>query len=107
VIPAVEALHLPTAVLSDEERAAADVLEAEIEEHVRKNMSFRGIDLEGKESRANVISAVNHRLVAAGYNAQWHLTAEKHPLNAALTKVVGFKLALAPNADAYKQVNLH
>lgn len=107
MIAAIEALRLPTAELSDEERAGADALEAELEKYVRENMSFRGIEYEGKETRANVISAVNHRLVAAGYNAQWQLTANKHPLNAALTQIVGFKLALAPNADAYRAATAH
>lgn len=107
MIPAIEALQLPTATLTDEERTGADELEAQIEKSVREKMEFRGIEIEGKETRSNVISAVNHRLVAAGYNAQWSLTAEKHPLNAALTKIVGFKLSLAPNADAYRAINMH
>jgi hypothetical protein len=101
-MPAAEALQLPTAALTVEERDAADKLEAEIEKHVSLRMEFRGVEMEGKETRANVISAVNHRLVAAGYNAQWQLVANKHPLNAALTQIVGFKLSLAPNADAYR-----
>jgi hypothetical protein len=107
VIPAIEALQLPSAVLSDEERAAADELEKMIEEHVRKRMEFRGIEMEGKETRSNVLAAVNHRLVAAGYNAQWQLQANKHPLNAALTQIVGFKLSLSPNADAYRATTAH
>jgi hypothetical protein len=107
VIAAIEALRLPSAVLTDEERVAVDKLEKDIEEYVLANMSFRGVEMEGKETRANVLSAVNHRLVTAGYNAQWNLIANKHPLNAALTQIVGFKLSLSPNADAYKQLNVH
>ena len=44
MIAAIEALRLPTAKLSTEERARADKLEAEIDLHVRKNMERRGVD---------------------------------------------------------------
>src|SRR6185369_16494049 len=100
----IEALQLPTASLTDEQHRAADKLEKEIEDYVRKNMSFRGVDYEGKETSADVLAAVNHRLVAAGYNAQWKLIANEHPLNKAISQIVGFKLSLAPNADAYKSL---
>jgi hypothetical protein len=75
----------------------------DIETHVRKFMSFRGIDYEGRETRPNVLSAVNHRLVAAGYAAQWQLVVDKHPLNHAKSVTLGFKLALAPKPDVYQE----
>jgi hypothetical protein len=74
---------------------------------VLARIEFRGVEIEGKETRPNVISAVNHRLVAAGYNAQWQLVANKHPLNAALTQIVGYKLSLAPNGEAYQRISAH
>ncbi len=102
MIPASEALQLTSATLSDEERAAADRLEAHIEEEVKKRMTYRGVDIDGKETNRNVLAAVNHRLIAAGYNAQWQIVVDQHPLNRAVQHVVGFKLALSPSADAYR-----
>ncbi len=102
MIPASEALQLNTAKLTDEERAAADRLEAMIEEQVRKSMAYRGVDIEGKETNRNVLAAVNFRLIAAGYNAQWQIVMDQHPLNRAIQNVVGFKLALSPSTEAYR-----
>lgn len=105
MIPAAEALKLPTAQLTDEERAAADKLEADIEEHVRVGMQRRGVDLSIKEINGNVIAEVNQRLKAAGFTPQWQAQVERHKLNAALQAHVGYKLSLSPSDQAYTEAH--
>lgn len=104
MIPATEALRLPSAQLSVDEIAAADALEAEIEAHVSKFMERRGCDFVVKETRNNVIAEINQRLKTAGYQFQWQPLVEQHPLNKAVQKHVGFRLTLAPNDEAYRTV---
>ena len=105
MIPASEALLLPTAVLKDEELAAADKLEKAIEEHVRQTMAFRGCDeFVSRETNPNVISLVIHRLDAAGFNAQCQIIVEKHRFNAALQEPVGFKMNLSPKIEVYRDL---
>ena len=101
MISAVDALRLPSAQLSEEERAGADKLEIEIEIHIRKFMERRGCDFETKETRGNVIAEINQRLKAAGYVPQWKPLLERHKLNNAAVTHVGFGLSLAPSDPAY------
>jgi uncharacterized protein YcbX len=102
VIPAVEALQLPGAALSAEEREAADKLELAIEAHVRSKMTRQGVTFVTEETRGEVIADVNQRLKAAGYQSQWTAQVEQHPLNKALQRVVGFSLSLAPTDESYR-----
>ena len=102
MIPAVEALQLPTAQLSPEELAAADKLELFIEEHVKTNMTHQGANIEIKEGRPDIIANVSQRLKAAGYQAQWAPLVEPHPLNKAQQVLVGFRLSLAPSDESYR-----
>ena len=102
MIPAIEALRLPNAQLTVEEIAAADALEAFIEDHVRKNMARRGCELAVKETNANIIAEVNQRLKAAGYLPQWQALVERNKFNAATQQHVGFQLALGPTDESYR-----
>lgn len=102
MIPAVEALALPTAVLTAEQKADADKLEEEIDKAVRGHMQRNGLDMQVKQTDAAVIAEVNQRLRAAGYGARWSPMIEQHRLNAAVQNHVGFNLNLFPSDDAYK-----
>jgi len=102
VIAAVEALQLPTAQLSPDELAAAERMEAMIEEHVKKSITRQGASLELKEVRPDVLADVSQRLKAAGYQVQWAPMVEEHPLNKAQQKLVGFRLSLAPTDESYR-----
>jgi hypothetical protein len=106
VTPAAEALLLPSARLTDDERAAVDKLEKAIDEHVHKSMAYRGVDFTGKETNLNVLAEVNQRLKDAGYTLEWKYLVERHQLNAALTKMVGFQLVLGPSDEAYRAARL-
>jgi hypothetical protein len=102
VIPAVEALQLPTAQLSPDELVAADGLESMIEQHVKTSMTRQGVNIEIKEARPDIIADVSQRLKAAGYQAQWAPLVEAHPLNKAQQQLVGFRLSLAPSDESYR-----
>jgi hypothetical protein len=102
MIPAVEALKLSCAQLTPEESAAVGKLETEIEEHIRKSMARRGCEFDTKETNGNVISEVNQRLKAVGYNPQWQPLIQRHKLNAATQEHIGFRLTLAPNDESYR-----
>jgi hypothetical protein len=102
VIPAVEALRLQTAQLSDEEKAAADRIESEIEEAVRKGMTRSGLNFQSKENRPVVIAEINQRMKAAGYEPGAQLVVDVHPLNKAQQIVVGFRMGLAPTDESYR-----
>jgi hypothetical protein len=103
VITAVEALQLPSAQLTDEEKAAADGLELLIEEHVRKGMGRNGVDLQVGMTNPKVIAEVNQRLKRAGWATQWSPIIERHKLNAALQNLTGFGLNLFPTDESYKE----
>ena len=102
MIPASEALKLPSAQLTDEEKAAVERMESEIDEGVRTGMEHRGIDLNFTETNGNVIAEVNQRVKKAGFNAQWIKLVQKHKFNAALTETVGYSLSLSPTDEAYQ-----
>ena len=103
MISAAEALALPTAALTTEELARVVELEAMIEAHVLKNMQYRGADeFKSDETNPNVLAALNQRVKEAGYVPEFKYRIEKHPLNAALTKLVGFELGLYPSNEAYR-----
>lgn len=106
MIPANEALLLPTARLSEEERTAADKLDAEIDLAIRANMERRGMDMKCKETNANVVAEINRRLVRAKYKPQWKPISEPHPLNKALLIHTGWNLSIAPTDLAYDEADL-
>lgn len=102
MIPAHEALKLPTAQLSEEQMHRADALEADIDRTVRSSMERRGCDIETKETDANVVAEVNQRLKTAGYSTEWRPNVEQNRLNPTMMKHIGWKLTLAPTDVAYK-----
>jgi len=59
VIPAAEALTLPSAKLTSEEVEAANKLEAEMEEYIRKFMARRGCDFKTSETRTSSLRSIN------------------------------------------------
>lgn len=104
MIPAHEALLLPTALLSEEQRARADALETLIDQYVRANMERRGCDFDTEETDLNVVAEVNQRLKAAGYNVNWQQLAKPNRLNPqGAMKLVGFRLAISPTTESYQK----
>lgn len=101
MISAVEALRLPSAMLTDEERTAADRIEAELEIHVRKYMEFRGVDFKTTETRNNVIAELNQRLKAAGWSTQWQRMSRPNRLSGGAQECVGHMLFIAPTDESY------
>lgn len=102
MITALEALALPSALLTDDEKAGADRLEAKIEEQVLKNMKRAGIGMATEETNDNVIGEVNQRLKAVGYAPIWTRLMRSSRFNAASQECVGFQLSLSPNDEAYR-----
>jgi hypothetical protein len=102
MIPAAEALALPSAQLTDEEKAAADKLEALIEEHVRMGMRRNGVNLQTPMTHPGIITEVNQRLRTAGWVGEWQPLLETNSLNRAMQKHVGFKLSLYPTDESYR-----
>jgi hypothetical protein len=100
VISAVEALDLPTATPTEDEIAAANMLEAEIEAHVRKSMALRGVEYKTNVTNPNVISIVNQRLKRAGWVPQWQMLVEQSKF-VKEPRIIGFGLNMAPNDEAF------
>jgi creatinine amidohydrolase/Fe(II)-dependent formamide hydrolase-like protein len=102
VIPATEALTLPTAQLTAEEIEQANVIETTIEAAVREHMRHSGLNILVKETNSNVIAEVNQRIRKAGYTTQWQPHVEQHPLNKAVSTHTGFDLAMFPTDEIYQ-----
>ena len=100
MIPAADALDLPTATLSADDTSAADMLEAEIEAHVRKSMAVNGIEFKTDVVKPVVIAAVNQRLKQAGWVPQWQMLVEQGKFTKE-QRVVGFGLQMAPSDEAF------
>ncbi len=102
MIPASEALDLPTAQLTDDQRVRVEKLEALIEAHVRNAMERRGCDFHTTETDNNVVAEINQRLKAAGWITQFMRLQEPNPLNRGAPRDIGFMIHLGPSDDAYK-----
>lgn len=102
MIQAAEALRLPIAQLSPEELEAADKLEAEIDAAVRENMTRSGVNFQSAEKRAGVITEINLRMKAAGWEPSIQIMSDVHPLNKAIQVVVGFRMALPPSEESFR-----
>lgn len=102
MISAVDALALPCAALSADERAAVDALEGDIDTHIRTSMTYAGCEFTGKETRPPVLAALLLRIRTAGYAVDMQYFMEKHRLNAAAPmQIVGFQLRINPSGESY------
>jgi hypothetical protein len=101
VIPAVDALQLPSALLTHEDLAAVEKLETEIEVHVRRTMGRRGPEpFKTGEVRGNIIAEVNQRLRAAGWAPVWSQLGEQSRVTGKVT-VIAYGLDLPPSDATY------
>jgi len=101
MISAIEALQLPSATLNEDELAAANMLEAEIEAHVRKFMQRRGPEqFTTKELRGNVVSEVNQRLKAAGWSPVWLQISEQSRVTGQVA-IIAYKLDCPPSDASF------
>ncbi len=103
MIPASEALRLPCAQLTPEESAAADVLDAEIDAHLRENMRRGGATYDTKEVRGPVIAEATWRLRRAGYQVQVMAAQAPSALDPRKQCVVAYRMLLAPSDEAYRE----
>ena len=103
MIPASEALRLPSAQLSPEEVAAADALDAELDAHLRQHMQRGGATFDTKETRGPVIAEVTWRLRRAKYEVQVMAAQAASALDPRKACVVGYRLMLVPSDEAYRE----
>jgi|SRR5579859_1890068 len=103
MITAPEALSLPTAQLSEEEKKAADALEAAIEKHVRFAMERRGCDFSTTLTNRNVIAEVHQRLIQAKWKPQWEAMAVPSPVQGGGIRHTGWTVHLVPTDEAYRE----
>lgn len=101
MIPAAEALLLPSAKLSAEEQTAADELERAIEAHVLEKMERGGCIYQTREQSAPVLAEMALRLRRAGWHAQVGPWIVQTPFSREPTRV-GSTFALVPSDDAYR-----
>ena len=104
MIPAAQALRLPRAQLTPEEKHAADVLEQAIENHVTAHMTRAGCEepFTTKEKRPAVVAEVTQRLKRSGWIPVWHRLVEQGQFSNNQV-VVGWRLAgLGPTDEAYR-----
>lgn len=106
MIRAADALALPTAQLTEEEKEAVDKLEVHIDAAIRSAMQYHGIELQINEVRREVITEMQLRLRAAGYSSQWEPRVERSKLNPNKGTLVGFELSLCPTDEAYREAVL-
>lgn len=101
-----EALALPTAQLTADELRIVATIEASIDETIDKAMTYRGLELDLKNSNLNVIAELNQRFRNAGWITQWTPNMEQHVFNKALKTCVGFHLVLTPKDEDYQAVRM-
>ena len=104
MIKASDALRLPCAKLTDEEKRAADVLEQAIENHVTAHMNRAGCDepFRTQEKRPAVVAEVTQRLKRAGWIPVWNRLVEQGRFSNNQV-VVGWQLSgLGPTDEAYR-----
>lgn len=102
MISATDALLLPRAQLTEDERKAADDMEAALEAHIRSTMTRYGCDeLYTTEMNRKVLAEVNQRLIRAGWKPTWHMRTEIGTLTAD-RRHTGFQVTLEPSAEAYQ-----
>ncbi len=101
MIRAVEALRLPSAKLSPEERSAADALEGAIDAFVRQHMVRGCLSYDARETRVPVVTEVQCRIRAAGWKLDvLGLNQRSAVSNREMT--VGYRFMLTPTDEAYR-----
>jgi hypothetical protein len=98
-----EALELPTAQLTADELRIVATIESNVDEAIDKAMTYRGIELDVRNSNLNVIAELNLRY-KRGWITQWQPMFEQHVLNKAIKTCVGFHLVLTPKDEDYQAV---
>lgn len=96
LISAAEALRLPCAQLSPAEAAAADLLEANIDAHIRAHMRRGGVTFDTSEINGPVLAEVTGRARGAGWEVQVLALQEPSPLDPRQQTLIGYKLVLVP-----------
>lgn len=102
MIPAVEALRLPIAQLTQDERDSADSLAGAIEGHIRLKMSYAGCQYDARETRANVVTQVALRLRQEGWQVRLQPLFEQSRLGMQGQQLAGFQFVLVPTDEAYQ-----
>lgn len=101
MIRAVEALRLPSAKLSPEERTAADTLEKQIDAHVRLHMVRGVLHYDTRETRVPVVTEVQCRIRAAGWKLDV-LGLNQRSVVSGKEVTIGYRFMLTPTDEAYR-----
>lgn len=102
MIDASDALLLPRAQLTEDERKAADAMETAIEAHVHLTMQRGGTSaFHTAENNQNVVAEVNWRLVRANWSPEWHAKMVRGQFSDQMT-CVGYQLTMRPTQEAYR-----
>lgn len=101
MIRAVEALRLPSAKLSPEERSAADTLEGQLDAHVRLHMVRGVLHYDTRETRVPVVTEVQCRIRAAGWQLDT-LALKSRSVVSGQEVTIGYRFMLTPSDEAYR-----
>ncbi len=102
---AVDALLLPSAQLTQGEKALAALLEQQIHDHANAKMEYSGLHgFTTSETNGNVIAEVNRRLRRDGWFTQWVPSYGK-PTKEQKQQLTGWKLDATPLDAAYAEAD--
>jgi hypothetical protein len=105
VISAVEALRLPIAALTAEQRASVSRVLELMERHVVQRMSSVGVQFEIYETDGPVIGAVTTELRRLGWNPRFMPLMKPSAISGAQNQHVGFTVVLIPSDAAIDEAD--
>ena len=101
ITAAAEALGLPCAQLSEEERQRVKDLETEIENQIHQKMARRGMEVNLMETNPNVMAELGQRAKNAGYKVEMLPLTKRNRFNTAAEDHVGWRFIMIPGDEAY------
>jgi hypothetical protein len=106
VITALEALRLPGAQLTDQQRQILRQVLADIDAWVRSHMQRCGVEMNLRITDANIVAEVSRLLRRASWNPQWLKLSEAAKVQGAEPLHIGYRLLLAPEWTAPQILDL-
>jgi ssRNA-specific RNase YbeY (16S rRNA maturation enzyme) len=101
-IEAANALALPVAQLSSEEKREVDKLLDGMRSYMQLNMQYRGIDYKTDVTNMNVVAAVREIIRRHGFDVQVLAMQENARLQGAAPRVIGHIILCAPSSATYQ-----
>ena len=105
MITATEALRLPSAQLTHDERKGVVALLEKIDLEVRTGMKLNGIVIATDEIRPPVNAAVMQTLIRAGWNVAFHPIVVQSKVAGSKPYHTGFNMELTPSVASFKNDN--